>query len=190
MKIINVVFTGDASTGKTSLINKYANIQNPSNTSPTIGSENQKFKISTNEGEVELNICDTAGSEKYSSIMPIYLRGGNVFFIVFDLTNKESFQSIEKWNDLIEEHADSIHKKVIIGNKSDLENQVVTQEEIEEMSRKIGAASSFVTSAVNGDNINIAFEFALTFDIPLNDTMPNIIKANDMVLREKEESCC
>ena len=85
---------------------------------PSIGvdffSKTLKFK----DKSLKLQVWDSAGQEKYRSLIPSYIRGSSIVFVIFDLSRKESFDSTNNWIKFIKEH-DSPNI-VLCGNKSDL----------------------------------------------------------------------
>ena len=108
---------------------------------------------------IKLNIWDTAGLEKYSSITRSYFRNIAAAIIVFDLTNYTSFLNVYNWYSEIK--ANCLNRDVqflLVGNKSDKENRImVTDKEIEETAYKLNI--DFVrTSVISNHNINFIFE--------------------------------
>ena len=153
------IIIGDTSVGKTSLLFKYINNEFPQTFKSTIGVD-AKFKEITYKGfKIKVRIYDTAGQEVYKSIVKNYFRNCDGIFLVFDLTNKYSFNNLKMW---MEEIESNISKEkinlVILGNKSDLLNiYQVFDNDIEEFENNKGV-KIIKTSARNGDGIKEAFE--------------------------------
>jgi Ras-related protein Rab-1A len=103
-----------------------------------------------------LQIWDTAGHERFRSLTKSYYSGGHGAAIVFDLTNRESFEHIDFWvNEL--QTAGEIPCKILIGNKCDLEQRVVETKEAEEIAQRLEIAY-LETSAKQATNIARMFE--------------------------------
>lgn len=120
------------------------------------------FKIKTiNVGDkkIKLQIWDTAGQERFRTITTSYFRGAQGILLVFDLTDKGSFQAITAWLGEIQKNADSQVNKILIGNKCDVEDsaRAVSREEGEALARQHGF-NYFETSARKGLGVNEAFE--------------------------------
>ena len=65
---------------------------------PTLAGAYQQKKVKTKNGEeIQLNIWDTAGDERFRSIMPLYYRDAQIALLVFDLTDPESFKGVDYW---------------------------------------------------------------------------------------------
>ena len=65
---------------------------------PTLAGAYQEKKVKTKNGEeIQLNIWDTAGDERFRSIMPLYYRDAQIALLVFDLTDPESFKGVDYW---------------------------------------------------------------------------------------------
>lgn len=107
---IKCIFIGNSGVGKTSLINKICNINTTSNT-PTIGVSYQcvKYKL------LDVHIWDTAGQERFRSICRCFYRSSDLVFIVYDITNQESYNDLDYWMDEVKD----LSNIVILGNKSD-----------------------------------------------------------------------
>ena len=147
-----VIFLGDSSTGKTSIINKYLGYtQQPQ---ATVGVCSWEISIRLQNATVNIVCWDTAGQEAYRSLVSSYARGAEVAIIVYDQSNTGSFESLPKWINYVEDEA-GIKSAIIVSNKSDLETVV-----------PFDRASAFccdrnlplvATSAVTGNNIQLLF---------------------------------
>ncbi len=109
---------------------------------------------------VKLQLWDTAGQEKYKSMVSSYYRGANVALIVFDITNRQSFEALPLWIENFYKNGPEQKNIILIGNKKDLEEKrQVTQEEAESFS-ETNNMIYFETSAKDGDNIDYVFNYA------------------------------
>ena len=155
-----IILVGNTGTGKTSILYSFINERiDPMSISPTIGIDFGTKKIHMENKMIKLNIWDTAGLEKYSSITRSYFRNIAAAIIVFDLTNYTSFLNVYNWYSEIK--ANCLNRDVqflLVGNKSDKENRImVTDKEIEETAYKLNI--DFVrTSVISNHNINFIFE--------------------------------
>ena len=84
----------------------------------------------------ELHCWDTLGQEKFHAISGIFFKGTSGAFLVFDLSNRESFNDLEKWNDKIKEHCDQNVVVMLIGNKCDLPDRQVNYNEAMEYAKQ------------------------------------------------------
>ena len=116
-----IIFIGDISVGKTSIINVLTGYKFNDEYEASIGvdffSKTIKYKGKT----IKLQIWDSAGQEKFRSLIPNYIRGSSLVFIVYDITNKKSFNNLQSWIDFVNNIENS--NIVIIGNKIDLEDK-------------------------------------------------------------------
>lgn len=112
-----VVFLGNASVGKTSIIHRFIHKNFFSSSQPTIGAAFVTSIVKVNDTDVRLNIWDTAGSERYRTLVPLYYRNANVAVIVFDLSDYSSFTDSLKWL----EELDTPHV-FLVGNKFDIKS--------------------------------------------------------------------
>ena len=115
--------------------------------------------IIVNGKTVKLQLWDTAGQEKYKSMVSSYYRGANVALIIFDITNHKSFESLPNWIENFYKNGPEQKNIILIGNKKDLEEErQVTQEEAEAFS-ETNNMIYFETSAKDGDNIDYVFNY-------------------------------
>jgi small GTP-binding protein len=147
-----VVFVGDSSTGKTSIIFKYLKLAQQ--TFPTIAASSFPMDIPIHDSVVHISCWDTAGQEDYRSLVPMFARDAEVACLVFDQTNRESFASLEKWIQYIQLDI-GVKNIIIISNKNDLEAKVPLDEAFEFCTNKSLPLVS--TSALTGSNITFLF---------------------------------
>ncbi len=130
--------------------------------------------------KVKLQIWDTAGQERFKNITASYYRGGNGVLVVYDITDRDSFENLNSWLIEIEKNASKNVYKLLIGNKSDLEDKrKVTYQEGKDFATSNGM--QFIeTSAKTDSKVKDAFEL-LTQEI----IKANITKDKGMEKKDK-----
>ena len=159
--IFKVILIGDSNTGKTSLINRFVNKTFDEKYLCTIGVDFFMKTIEVDEQTIKLQIWDTAGMEKYKSISSSYYRGSHAAFVIFDLANKNTFDSITKWIEAYHKSNNPQFQKnvVLIGNKSDLvDSREITRAEAENFA-KMNKMMYWETSAKEGNNVEEVFTY-------------------------------
>ncbi|KKL85180.1 hypothetical protein LCGC14_1957320 [marine sediment metagenome] len=155
-----IIIVGDPSVGKTSLILRYTNNAFRRSYVPTMGVHvsNKIFKI--DDSLIQLTLWDIGGQTKFHTMRQQFYRGSDAVFLLFDLTNPESFNNIPRWFSDVSGHL-SDHSEVlmgfIIGNKKDLVDKIMITSEMETtMAAKLNLG--FIeTSALLGENVDYAF---------------------------------
>ena len=154
---LKVVVVGDSGVGKTNLIKRFITNTFSENSKATVGVEfiSKSYKINNQVFKIE--IWDTAGQERYKSITAAYYKGAKGALIVYDTTQKTSYENINKWMVEIKDKASKDMKLMIIGNKTDLKDsrQVETNEALQKA--KDLEAPLMETSAKDGSNVREAF---------------------------------
>jgi len=158
LRKFKLVFLGEQSVGKTSLITRFMYDSFDSNYQATIGIDFLSKTMYLEDRTIRLQLWDTAGQERFRSLIPSYIRDSSAAVVVYDMTNRNSFDQTTKWIDDVraERGADVII--MLVGNKSDLgtEKRQVTTEEGERKSRELGVL--FIeTSAKTGHNVKQLF---------------------------------
>ena len=156
--MLKIILIGDSAVGKTNIMSKYLKNTFLEESKATVGVEFGS-KIFTIEGHnIKAQIWDTAGQEKYKAITGAYYKGCKGAFVVYDITRKDTFISVERWVHDLKTAGDQKLTVILIGNKSDLENQrEILKEQGEEKAKSFGCAF-LETSALSGNNIEKAFE--------------------------------
>ena len=155
---IKLILLGDISVGKTSILGRYIKNSFSEDYKCTIQVERQTKLIDIDlYTSVKLVIWDTCGQEKYRNVTRQYYHGCDGAVIVFDLTNKDSFDNVSKWIEELKSNGPSNISLLIVGNKSDLTNDRVVP--INVINKFIGNKYLYYdVSAKNGNNIALAFE--------------------------------
>jgi Ras-related protein Rab-1A len=153
-----ICLVGDSNVGKTSLLNRYCDDIFKNTQISTIGVDFKVLLLKFNDLTIKLQIWDTAGQERFRSISVNYFKSAHGFLIVYDITNRNSFNNLNSWIDLVSQHNQNTACNFIVGNKCDLNNQRAI--DIEE-GKKFAFSKKFnfmETSAKNNINIDIAFQ--------------------------------
>ena len=159
--MFKVVLVGDSFVGKTNIMSKYLKNEFHEDSKATVGVEFGSKQFNVEGHIIKAQIWDTAGQERYKAITSAYYKGAKGAFVVYDITRKSSFESIDKWVSDLTSAADKKLTIVVIGNKSDLEDQrQVTKEQGQEKASKLEVAF-LETSAFSGENLDKAFEMMI-----------------------------
>ena len=154
---LKILILGDSSVGKTSLLLKYADGYFPTIYVATIGVEYKIKQINVNGLDINLQIWDTAGQERFRSITQNFMKGADGIMYVYDITEKSSFDNLKNWIRQSEDSTEGF-KKIIVGNKSDLElDRNVPKESLQKFcdDRKLKGVE---VSAKLGTNVSETFE--------------------------------
>ena len=138
---VKIILLGDSGTGKTSLINIYEGKNFTEETTTTIGFQYIRDEMEFNNKKYQIHIWDTAGQEKFRSVSKIYFKGADIIIFVYDISKKESFQSLVNfWVDYVKSLTNEEAVFGLLGNKIDLfEDIQVSKEEGEQFAKNINA---------------------------------------------------
>ncbi|KAH7825265.1 Rab6a [Monocercomonoides exilis] len=152
-----IVFAGDQSVGKTSIIARFMYDTFESYYKPTIGIDFLSKTIYLDEQTVRLQLWDTAGQERFRALIPSYIRDCSAAIIVYDITSRQTFDNVEGWvNDVRAERGDDV-VIMIVGNKADAsDRREVSQEEGEAKAKELKCMFT-EASAKAGYNVKSLF---------------------------------
>ena len=198
--MVKVILIGDSAVGKTNIMSKYLKNQFMEDSKATVGVEFGSKLFNINGHNIKAQIWDTAGQEKYKAITGAYYKGSKGAFVVYDITKKDTFDSVDKWIHDLKSTGDPKMTIMIIGNKLDLEHKrEVLKEQGEEKARSFGCAF-LETSAFSGDNIEKGFEMMISEifkkygnDSIEDDDFGTVERGEDIKLEKKEnkkKGCC
>jgi Ras-related protein Rab-6A len=152
-----IVVLGDISVGKTSILSRFRYGVFEPEYMPTLGIDFFSQNLFYEDKTIRLILWDTAGEERFRSLIPSYLKNADCIIIVFDITNKDSFNSLNKWLTDSKNNASEGTIYIICGNKSDLkEKRTVNENEIDEYIKK-NELIYVECSAKNGEGIKDLF---------------------------------
>lgn len=137
-ELSKILLIGDSAVGKTSMFQYFKSGQVLNNLPPTMGCEYHIVSQDIDGKIYKFFFWDTAGQEKYRSIVPQWYRGSKGVVMVFSLTDRNSFNNVTRWVMDLKNHIDGF-SMVIVGNKADLVDQrVVKFEEGEQLASSLG----------------------------------------------------
>jgi small GTP-binding protein len=155
--LIRLIVIGDSGVGKTQMMIRFTDDTFTAQGVSTVGVDFKAKTINISGVPHKVQIWDTAGQERFRNITEAYYRKGHGIAIVYDVTNRESFQNIPGWFDSVKNKCEGLGPIpiVLIGNKADME-AVIPMEEGFQLATEKGA-HFFQTSALDGSNIEDAF---------------------------------
>lgn len=157
MSKYKLVFLGDQSVGKTSILTRFMYDTFDTTYEATIGIDFLSKTMYLEDRAIRLQLWDSAGQERFRSLIPSYIRDSSVAVVVYDITSRSSFLNTSKWiEDVRAERGDDVII-MLVGNKTDLsDRRQVTVEEGEEISKRENVM--FIeTSAKAGYNVKALF---------------------------------
>lgn len=155
-----VPFVGDSSVGKTSIVSRYHEKKFDENNPSTVGISNVQIEVKVKNQKADITVWDTAGQEKFLSLVPLYTRHSDCLIIVFDMSNKETFEGVEAWYQRARDDLGLKCPIIVCGNKIDLPS-VIDQSEVESWATNHNCKVCF-TSAKDGTGVDALFELAAT----------------------------
>ncbi|KAJ1914270.1 GTPase Ryh1 [Tieghemiomyces parasiticus] len=158
LRKFKLVFLGEQSVGKTSLITRFMYDTFDNAYQATIGIDFLSKTMYLEDRTVRLQLWDTAGQERFRSLIPSYIRDSSVAVVVYDITNRTSFANTTKWIDDVRAERGTDVIIVLVGNKTDLnEKRQVTTEEGDKKAREVNVMF-METSAKAGHNVKTLFK--------------------------------
>ena len=153
---IQIILVGESDVGKTSLIRRYTNNIFNSNHLETIGIEFYNKEEKINNKIIQIKFWDTAGQEIFHSLTKNFYRKADGIIIVYDITNKESFERVQDWIKSIYDNTDTFKEiqMIIVGNKIDLEEMREVKKEDGVKIGKYYEIDFYEASAKNDEGVN------------------------------------
>jgi small GTP-binding protein len=176
-----IIVVGATTVGKTSIICAHFNPSGDA-PAPTIGCQLHHGVISGQTRRVEVAVWDTAGSEQFRAIVPIYYRSARAVLLVFDVRSKRSLEELEefipKLNDIC---PDAL--RVLVANKIDLPERIDDYPDLLKTSAEaLGVAEVFETSALTGEGIDELFGYIADTVMPESGT--------EAPMEPNDQACC
>ena len=184
-----IIILGSSKVGKTSIIHRYfKNEYNDENIS-TIGIDHNNRFFKFGENKIKIDYIDTAGQEVFRAIAANYLKKADGVILVFDVTQKETFQLVDRWIEELEQN-NNINNigKILLGNKIDLvDKRVINKEEGHNLAKTINCKYMEV-SAKTGENITEALDeiAKLTYEKYKSSSRANVNNSFSIKRKEKK----
>ncbi|XP_951915.1 small GTP-binding protein, Rab family, putative [Theileria annulata] len=157
-----IVLLGEQSAGKTSIVTRFVYDHYIPAYAATIGIDFLSKVVTVNQKTMRLQLWDTAGQERFRSLMPSYIRDSSSAIVVYDITNRESFDRTRQWIKDIKDMRGDKAVIVVVGNKTDLlDKRTVSFEEGQSLANEMNCFFR-ETSAKNGDNVQELFTLVAT----------------------------
>ena len=191
-----ILLIGESGVGKTAILERYCdNIFNDTLLS-TVGVDFKAKYISIENKTIKIQLWDTAGQEKFRNITSSYYRGTHGCVVVFDVNDLLTFEKINFWlNELKNEKQQP--EIIIFGNKTDLNQERVTQEMIDNFVKQNGNIKIMYGSAKTGEGIEGLFQQLIESIYHNKDIMSrmrtttNTMQMEDVnVANQKQGGCC
>jgi Ras-related protein Rab-2A len=155
--MMKFIIVGDVSVGKTCILKRFETDEFSFTNPPTMGVEFVRKQINIDNQQIMVQIWDTSGEERMFSLASQYYKSSCGVLLVFDVTRKETFDHLRLWVQKINDNANQRCRRILVGNKVDLEFQrVIRKDEAEAFAR----ANNMVyveTSAKTAKNVYEAF---------------------------------
>jgi small GTP-binding protein len=185
---LKVVVIGESGVGKTCLLIRFVRDTFDEDTQSTLGIEFLSKIIQTETRRIQLQLWDTAGQELFRTVTRGYYRGSAGALVLFDLSNRDSFDNVERWLQDVKSVARDDVVLILIGNKSDLEEKrQVSKEEAADFAEQHGM-HYFEASAKTGANVSEAVNTCVALiEKNLKNTGPQP-ESKDLVAARPEDS--
>mmetsp|Transcript_26217 Transcript_26217/g.75649 ORF Transcript_26217/g.75649 Transcript_26217/m.75649 type:complete len:204 (-) Transcript_26217:181-792(-) len=155
--LFKLLIIGDSGVGKSCLLLRFTDDAYTEAYTSTIGVDFKIRTISLDQKTIKLQIWDTAGQERFRTITSSYYRGAHGIIVVYDVTDRSSFQNVQQWIREIDRNAGDNCHKLLVGNKADLTGKrAVSSKEGQEFAESLGL-EFLETSAKTSQNVEQAF---------------------------------
>jgi small GTP-binding protein len=181
-----VPLIGDANVGKTSIVSRYTTEIFTANVSSTVGVSTVNIGFNIKGRRAELSVWDTAGQEKFRSLVPLYARHASLMILVFDMSCSSSFEGAADWLNKIRNDMGVKCPIFLCGNKTDLPS-VISQDAVRVWAQR-NTCVPFFTSALTGDGVAEMFQQAAnTLVVTIGERQT---AAGQNIATMSEKSCC
>ncbi|EAY11403.1 GTP-binding protein YPTM1, putative [Trichomonas vaginalis G3] len=155
--LYKILIIGDSAVGKSSILLQFSDQTFSDNYVSTIGVDFKIRTLDVDGKQVKLQIWDTAGQERFQSIVSNYYHGSHAIALVYDITDRKSFENLRKWVSDVDRLANKQVCRIIVGNKTDLsDKRAVRRDEGQAFADSLGVP--FIeTSAKTANNIQQLF---------------------------------
>jgi len=187
-----LVLIGDSGVGKSCLLLRFADDKWTDSYISTIGVDFKIRTIELDQKTIKLQIWDTAGQERFRTISSTYYRGAHGIIIVYDVTNRPSFDNVKRWLTEIEKYAREGVNKLLVGNKADQKEEDGTRQVSHQEGKSFADSCDIQfleTSAKTGTFVDTAF-LMMAHDIKTKMTSVNDRNTGFGKGGDDKKGCC
>merc|ERR1711907_611457 len=190
-----LVLLGDSAVGKSSLVLRFVRGQFFEYQESTIGAAFLTQTLTLQDTTVKFEIWDTAGQERYHSLAPMYYRGAAAAIVVYDITNRDTFQRAKQWVKELQRQGNPNIVIALSGNKSDLNSKRKVEPEEAESYANDNGIFFMETSAKTATNVNELF-VAIARKLPKNTPQPRpgggqgLVNVTQGAAPAEKKGCC
>jgi small GTP-binding protein len=186
-----ILLLGDSSVGKTCILTRYSENTFQEEHMATIGLDFKIKSVNLNGKIVKVQIWDTAGQDRFKSITKNYYKGAHGIILIYDVSNPKTYDNIKKWLAQIKEEASSKVCIILVANKIDHEERVVTEEEGEKLAKSFNL-KIFESSAKENINVTEAFQEVIeNISVNYSNIMTGGTKLqNTKIITKEKKGCC
>lgn len=200
--LLKVVLLGDGGVGKSSLMNRFVSDKFDSQSFHTIGVEFLNKDVAVEGCTFTLQIWDTAGQERFKSLRTPFYRGSDICLLVFAVDDRQSLDNLSQWKKEFLYYADVKDPEnfpfLVLGNKVDVTERLVSEEDAETWCRGNGEMPYYETSAKDNTNVDLAFsssvkrhlELEQKLDTQMNNIVPEGVNLSNHEKPPKKSQCC
>ena len=156
-----IAIIGNQHVGKTTILSRYKYETTDDTYAPTVGIDFLTKNVFLEDKTIRLIMWDTAGQERFKSLIPSYLKNANCVILTYDITDKSSFTSLNKWLSDVKDNVVEGTFIILCGNKIDLDNKRVVPKEDAEKFAEENKIAYAETSATTGEGINELFNIII-----------------------------
>ena len=185
-----IITLGDSGVGKTNFIFRFIDDKFSLNYFSTYGIDAKFKNVKLDNGcEIKFKIFDTAGQERFKSISTNYIKKANGILLMYDISDKNSFNNIGNWMVTIKENAGSKMSILLIATKCDLKNErVISKEDGENLAKEYGI-HFYETSSKDNINIQKAF-YDIAEQVIEKDKGKKVFDTIDLENNKSKQRCC
>ena len=185
-----IITLGDSGVGKTNFIFRFIDDKFSLNYFSTYGIDAKFKNVKLDNGcEIKFKIFDTAGQERFKSISTNYIKKANGILLMYDISDKNSFNNIGNWMATIKENAGSKMSILLIATKCDLKNErVISKEDGENLAKEYGI-HFYETSSKDNINIQKAF-YDIAEQVIEKDKGKKVFDTIDLENNKNKQRCC
>ena len=188
---INIILIGDSGVGKTNVFSRYFQNKFEQNFISTIGMDRQTKYIKYKHKIYKVNISDTAGQERFRSLPIKYYQNADGALLLYDIAFRESFDNINVWMNDLKKNSRNTTKQTIylVGNKIDLPNRQVSQEEGKDLAEKYGLQYYEMSCKININIYEIISRLIIDCFNNLTEGEEKTFKLKDKE-KNRKKGCC